>query len=300
MGMKGALSMPEKKKKRRGDRFDATLVRGLDPLHWFMPYLYPNRADNEAFIREDFDLTNLEAFLEKKNAGLDKAHRYTIFHAVAAALVKAVTLRPNMNRFIQGRRLYQRDELSLAFVVKKQFKDDAKEALAFIKFPEDTTIDSLHERIMAEINECRSEKLDNSTAGMEMFTKLPRWLMRIVMWGLHRLDFYGRVPYDLIKADPNYASVFITNLGSIRLNAAYHHLSNWGTNSVFVIIGEKGRKPVFHEDGTFEMHSMLSVGITLDERIADGYYYAQTIRLVKKLIECPELLDLPANAPVDY
>ena len=272
MGMKGALSMPEKKKKRRGDRFDATLVRGLDPLHWFMPYLYPNRADNEAFIREDFDLTNLEAFLEKKNAGLDKAHRYTIFHAVAAALVKAVTLRPNMNRFIQGRRLYQRDELSLAFVVKKQFKDDAKEALAFIKFPEDTTIDSLHERLMAEINECRSDKLDNSTAGMEMFTKLPRWLMRIVMWGLHR----------------------------IRLNAAYHHLSNWGTNSVFVIIGEKGRKPVFHEDGTFEMHSMLSVGITLDERIADGYYYAQTIRLVKKLIECPELLDLPANAPVDY
>ena len=151
MGMKGALSMSEKKKKRRGDRFDATLVRGLDPLHWFMPYLYPNRADNEAFIREDFDLTNLEAYLEKKNAGLDKAHRYTIFHAVAAALVKAVTLRPNMNRFIQGRRLYQRDELSLAFVVKKQFKDDAKEALAFIKFPEDTTIDSLHARILEEI-----------------------------------------------------------------------------------------------------------------------------------------------------
>ena len=290
----------EKQKKRRGDRFDATMVRGLDPLHWFMPYIYPNRADNEAFIREEFDLTNLEAFLEKKNEGRDKADRYTIFHAVAAALVKTVTLRPKMNRFIQGRRLYQRDELSLAFVVKKQFADDAKEALAFIKFPEDTTIDSLHERIMAEIHECRSDKLDNSTKGMEMFTHLPRWLMRIVMWILHRLDFYGRVPYDLIKADPNYASVFITNLGSIKLNAAYHHLSNWGTNSVFVIIGEKGRRPVFHEDGTFEMRTMLSVGITLDERIADGYYYAQTIRLVKKLVEQPELLDLPANQEVDY
>ena len=61
--------------KRMGDRFDATLVRDIDPLHWFMPYLYPNRADNEAFIREEFDLTNLEAFLEKKNKSLDKAHR---------------------------------------------------------------------------------------------------------------------------------------------------------------------------------------------------------------------------------
>ena len=292
--------MATQKKKRRGDRFDATLVRNLDPLHWFMPYIYPNRADNEAFIREEFDLTNLNAFLEKKNEGLDKAHRYTIFHAVSAAIVKAVTLRPQMNRFIQGRRLYQRDELSLGFVVKKQFRDNADEGLAFIKFPEDTTIDSLHERIMAEIFECRSDKMDNSTKGMEMFTHLPRWLMRIVMWMLHRLDFYGKVPYDLIKADPNYASVFLTNLGSIKLNAAYHHLSNWGTTSVFVIIGEKGRKPVFHEDGTFEMRDMLSVGITLDERIADGYYYAQTVRLVKKLIECPELLDLPANVPVEY
>ena len=286
--------------KRMGDRFDATLVRDIDALHWFMPYLYPNRADNEAFIREEFDLTNLEAFLEKKNEGLDKAHRYTIFHAVCAAIVKTFTLRPQMNRFIKGCRLYQRDELSLGFVVKKQFRDNAAEGLAFIKFPPETTVDSLHERIMQEIFECRSDKLDNSTKGMEMFTHLPRWLMRIAIFILHRLDFYGKVPYDLIKADPNYASVFLTNLGSIKLNAGYHHLSNWGTTSVFVVIGEKARKPVFHEDGTFEMRTMLDVGITLDERIADGYYYAKTVRLLKKLIENPELLDRPANEEVDY
>ncbi len=287
--------------KRMGDRFDATLVRDIDPLHWFMPYLYPNRADNEAFIQEEFDLTNLEAFLEKKNANLDKAHRYTIFHAICAAVVKTFTLRPKMNRFIKGCRLYQRDELSLGFVVKKQFKDDAGEGLAFIKFPPETTIDSLHERIMQEIFECRREDAtDNSTKGMEMFTHLPRWLMRIVIHILHRLDFYGRVPYDLIKADPNYATVFLTNLGSIRLNAGYHHLSNWGTTSVFVVIGEKVRKPVFKADGTFEMRDTLDVGITLDERIADGYYYARTVHLLKKLIEEPELLDRPANEEVDY
>ena len=138
-------------KKRMGDRFDATLVRDIDPLHWFMPYIYPNRADNEAFVQEEFDLTRLESFLEKKNEGLDKAHRYTIFHAVCAAVVKAITLRPQMNRFIKGCRLYQRDELSLGFVVKKQFKDNADEGLAFIKFPPETTVDSLHERIMQEI-----------------------------------------------------------------------------------------------------------------------------------------------------
>ena len=288
-------------KKRWGDRFDATLVRDIDPLHWFMPYLYPHRADNEAFVREEFDLTNLEAFLAKKNEGLDKAHRYTIFHAVCAAVVKAVTLRPQMTRFIQGCRLYQRDELSLGFVVKKHFKDNADEGLAFIKFPPETTIDSLHERIMKEIFECRrDDAMDNSTKGMEMFTHLPRWLMRIVIFILHRLDFYGKVPYSLIKADPNYASVWLTNLGSIKLNAGYHHLSNWGTTSVFVIVGEVTKKPVYNDDGTFEMRDILPIGITLDERIADGYYYAKTVRLVKHLIEHPELLDRPANEEVEY
>ncbi|MBQ3424974.1 MAG: 2-oxo acid dehydrogenase subunit E2 [Clostridia bacterium] len=288
-------------KKRRGDRFDATLVRDIDPLHWFMPYLYPNRADNEAFVREEFDLTRMEAFLEKKNQGLDKAHRYTVFHAVCAAVVKAITLRPQMNRFIQGSRLYQRDELSLGFVVKKHFKDNAGEGLAFIKFPEDTTIDTLHERIMKEIFECRrDDAMDNSTKGMEMFTHLPRWLMRIVIHILHRLDYYGRVPYSLIKADPNYASVFLTNLGSIKLNAGYHHLSNWGTTSIFVIIGEVTKKPFYRDDGSCEMRDVLPIGITLDERIADGYYYARTVHLIKRLIEEPELLDLPANVPVEY
>ena len=57
---------------------------------------------------------------------------------------------------------------------------------------------------------------------------------------------------------------------------------------------------MFHEDGTFEMHTMLSVGITLDERIADGYYYSKTMKLVKHLLAHPELLELPAGEEVDY
>lgn len=289
----------EKKKRRLGDRFDATWVRDADPMHGFMPYLYPHRADNEAFIEETIDLTALNAFLEKKNAKLDKAHRYTIFHCVACALIKTVTLRPKMNYFIQGSRLYSRNHLSLAFVVKKQFDDRGEEALAFKKFGPETTLDSFHEAIMQEIFECRREdKVDNSTAGMAFFMKMPRFILRPVVYMLRRLDYFGKVPYDLIKTDPNYASIFISNLGSIKLNAAYHHLSNWGTNSLFVVIGAKHTEPVFAPDGSYEMHEMLHLGITLDERIADGYYYARSVALFKYIMEHPEHMDRPANEEV--
>ncbi|MEA5050543.1 MAG: 2-oxo acid dehydrogenase subunit E2 [Oscillospiraceae bacterium] len=291
--------MAEEYKRRHGDRRDGRWLSDLDALHTFMPYLYVNRADNEAFISETIDLTNLNAYLEKKNAGLTE-HKYTLFHVILAAMVKTVTLRPKMNRFIQGMRIYQRHDLTAGFVVKKEFADEGSEALAYIKFGPESTIDSVHERIVEEITTCRGGGLDNSTAGMDMLCKLPRSILRLVMWILRRLDFYGRVPYSLVKSDPNYSTVFLTNLGSIGLKAGYHHLSNWGTTSVFVIIGKTHLAPQYDERGAVTMREVVDIGLTLDERIADGYYYSKTVRLLKHLLQNPELLERPASEEVDY
>lgn len=286
-------------KRRLGDRRDGVWLRDLDAMHAFTPYLYPNRADNEAFIRDVIDLTQVDEYLAKKNAD-NPEMAYKLFHVILAAVVRVVTLRPKMNRFIQGFRTYQRRELTTAFVVKKQFADEAHEALAYLSFHEQDTIDTIHARILEEITNCRSDKLDNSTAGMDTLSKLPRFVLRFVMWILHRLDFYGKVPYFLIKTDPNYASVFFSNLGSIKLQAGYHHLCNWGTNSLFVTIGEMKMRPIFAADGTYEMRNTVEIGLTVDERIADGYYYSGTVRLLKYLMAHPELLEQPSGTPVDY
>ena len=284
-------------KRKWGDRRDARMVRDNDPLHFFVPYLYPHRADNEAVVTEQIDLTAMNAFLAEKNAGRTE-DRYTLMHAIVAALVRTITLRPKMNRFIQGNRLYQRDDLTTGFVVKKQFADNGAEALAFLKWGPETTIDTVHEKVMAEIHECRSDKLDNSTAGMEKFTHLPRWMMRIAIRILFILDYYGRAPYSLVKKDPNYSTVFISNLGSIKLNANYHHLSNWGTTSIFLVIGKKHLAPIYDEKGNMEMHEVVDLSITLDERIADGYYYSKSVQILKHLLQHPEMLNERADCEV--
>ena len=310
----------DKPKKRRGDRRDATWIRDVDALHVIMPYIYPNRADNEAFIQETIELENINQYIDEKNrelfggaegreittasvggeASAETEEPYKFFYVLLAAIVKTITLRPKMNRFIKGGRMYQRDDLSLAFVVKKKFSDNGAEALAFIKFDENTTIEDIRKKISAEIHACRSEKADNTTDKMDMLNRLPRPILRFVMWILHKLDECGKVPDSLIKADPNHASCFITNLGSIGLKAGYHHLSNWGTNSLFVIVGEKKMSPVFDENGNMEMKETLELGLTLDERIADGYYYAKTVKLLKHLLHNPQLLETPAKEEVDY
>ena len=87
---------------------------------------------------------------------------------------------------------------------------------------------------------------------------------------------------------------------SIRLRSGYHHHTNWGTSSLFCVIGEKKWTPLYDQNGLVEMRETVDLGLTVDERIADGYYYSGTIALVKKLLENPELLDAPADTPVEY
>jgi len=291
----------QQRAKKRGDRFDGYWLRDEAPaLGQFMAYLMPNRADNEAHITMDVDCRPLDAFLERKNAGRTE-EKYTYFHIFLAAMVKCFVLRPRMNRFIAGNRLYMRDHISVSFVVKKRFEDKAEEGLAYKKYTEDDTIDTLHASILEEIRQCRREDvLDNSTDMMTKLLKLPRWLLHIIVNILFELDRNGKVPYELIKADPNYSSIFLTNLGSIGLDSGYHHLNNWGTNSFFGVIGRKHLAPEWHEDGSCTVRPVISLGFTLDERIGDGFYYAGTVRLLKKLLENPELLELPFSTPVEY
>ena len=288
-------------------RRDARLVRKLDSMHIIVPLLHPNRCDNEAYISERIDLTNINAYLEQKNKALaaqtppdEDVFKYTIFHLVVTTVLRTLHLRPKMNWFIQNKRIYERNDVTASFVVKKQFSDHGAEALAVLRGEAGDNIDTIHEKIRQQVYSGRSEKKDGSTEAMDIVSKLPFWLVRFIVWMVRQLDIRGAVPAALIESDPYYTSVVLSNLGSIKLCSGYHHLTNWGTNSLFVIIGEKKLRPFFNADGSYEMRDSLDLGITVDERIADGYYYSKTIRLVKKLLENPELLEQPLSEEVDY
>ncbi len=289
----------ETQKRRRGDRRDGRLLRELDSLHFITGIIYPNRCDNEAYVSERIDLTAMNAYLAEKNQ-TETEFPYTMFHLVVAALLRTITQRPKLNRFIVNSNFYQRNEVSAAFVVKKQFSDKGAEALAFLHSREDNTLADVHEYIRRQVQDCRSEKVDSSTENMDILNKLPRWLgktaVKFIMW----LDKHGWVPKDMVATDPYYSSVVISNLGSIKLKCGYHHLTNWGTCSLFCIIGEKKKSPFFNEDGSVDMRETLDLGLTIDERLADGYYYSKSVRMLKYLLEHPEELEKPLSEEVHY
>ncbi len=280
-------------------RKDAKLVKDLDGMHLIVPLIHPNRCDNEAFVSERIDLTNINKYLEKLNEG-NPEFKYTLFHIIVTAILRCIILRPKLNRFISNYSLYEKNEVSAAFVIKKQFSDEAREGLAFIRANEDTNLESVHESIRHQVMDCRNGKVDASSNVMDILLKFPRPITRLIGAIARALDSRGLLPGFLIETDPYHSSVVLSNLGSIKLKSGYHHLTNWGTNSMFVIVGETKKRPVFSEDGSFEMKDTVDLGLTVDERIADGYYFSKTIKLLKKLLENPELLEQPAKTPVEY
>jgi len=277
----------------KGDRKDGILLRNLDSLHFITGIIYPNRCDNEVFFSEIVDLSIVDKYLEKKNVNED--YKYNFFQIIVTAIVKTITLRPCLNRFIVNGNFYQRKYISASFVVKKIFSDSGSEALAWIRFDDEDNINTVHQKIYKEISTQRSDKIDESTEAMDVFNKLPRFLSKSIVHFIMRLDKHGLVPQSLIASDPYYSSVVLTNLGSLKMHGGYHHLTNWGTCSIFTIIGLIQKRSIVNPDGTTEMKDTVDIGLTLDERIADGYYFAKSVRLLKYMLEHPETLEENMN-----
>ncbi len=281
-------------KRKWGDRRDGTLLRDIDAMHYVMPLMYPNRCDNEAFMTMRINLEKTEEYLRKR-AQEHPGEKMAIFQVVIAATLKTIWLRPHMNRFIANKNMYQRNEVTAAFTVKKTFSDEGDETLARVVAEEGDTLETLNRKILEQIEFCKTST-DASTDAINIIKKLPgKQLIGVIA---RFLDRHGWMPKSVIATDPYQCSVVLSNLGSIGLNVGYHHLMNWGTTSIFIVIGKKRKTPHYDAEGNRTMRKELCISATIDERISDGFYYARTLKLMKKLVENPELLELPIEQEV--
>ena len=282
-------------KRRWGDRKDGRRVKAPG-LQTVMTALLPKRTECEVYLHDTIDATELLKYLAKKNEGRTE-NKMTIFHCIITALARMCRERPLMNRFIQGYRIYERNEISLSFVAKRRFADSAEEALMFLVPKETDTVDDISRTIIGDVREAR--KSEHATGGvdelLDKFAALPRPLLAGSVRLIRYLDFWGKNPDFITAGDPNYSTILVSNLGSIKCPSVYHHLNNYGTNSIMVTIGTLHKEEILMEDGHKEIRDVVDIGATLDERIADGFYFARSLKLLRHISAHPELLDKPLN-----
>ena len=81
-----------------------------------------------------------------------------------------------------------------------------------------------------------------------------------------------------------------TNVGSLGIGPIYHHLTELGTYSTFIAMGKRERHTVYDENGDATVRRTVGIKIVNDERVCDGYYYANSMRMLRRLLMNPALL----------
>ncbi len=277
-------------------RRDGVRVKGLDGYHNILPYVMPKRTEAEVSLTEQFDVTDLVKYMAERNE--KEGTNLKIFHAICTAVARTIYHRPRLNWFISGRYFYQRKDITLSFVVKQKFRDDADETLMFMKVEPDMNFDSVSKLILGDVEKVRKEKSNDLDKLMNFVGSLPRPFLELFFGTLKRLEYHGVMPKGLTAGDPNYASVLLANLGSIGADSCYHHLSNYGTLSFMITIGKLHKEQKLMYDGTWQERDVINCTFTLDERLSDGFYNAKSLRIVKYLLEHPEALAEEIQKPV--
>ncbi|NLN72159.1 MAG: 2-oxo acid dehydrogenase subunit E2 [Thermoplasmatales archaeon] len=275
-------------RKKWKDRRDGAYIRDVDPMHKIIPYLLPRRTDSEVFLIRSVDVTNLMKYVSERK-GIE-GNSVSLFSSMVAAMVRTSAVRPALNRFVKGYRLYQRNDLIVGFVAKEGYEDDSGSHLVNVTVDPGDDIFRVSEKVYGKVNASRKGDSTGTDSAVDGLANMPRWFLRIAVRFLRFLDFHGWVPKSITKDDPNFASVFVSNMGSIGCGAPMHHLNEWGTNSIFLCIGEKYDKVVPFEGG-YAVRPHIDFAFTVDERIADGVYFARSIDIFTKFLEEPSVME---------
>ena len=278
------------------DRKDAKRVQ-LPGLMQCCIDLKPGRMENEVYINRKMDVTELVDFLEKKKA---EGIKYTFFQALITAVGKVMYSRPKMNRFITNRHLYEHNEVLISFVAKMTLDDKSEELMLTVPIaPEDNMV-SIADKVAKTVENLRGENVEKKGANsaIDVLGKLPN-ILRIPIFGVVKLlDKFGWLPSELMKNNIYFSSIIVSNLGSIRCGAIYHNLANFGSCSSLASFGEIIAEKFLRPDGTEGVRKVCEFGITLDERIADGFYFAKSAQMVEYILRHPELLSERVDIPV--
>ena len=265
-------------------RPDGKLVKNEDPMYYLIPHFLKKRYDAQNMLT-----LNIPEEPLRRYAAVKRKEGKTVSHLaiVLTAYLRMLEKYPAMNRFIMRRRIYQRNEISVAMAVLKAGGED--------------TIDKIylqHEDNIFSVQDKIDSFITNSRRSGEA-TSLDKWMNRIVrMNGLMGffinlvtfLDKLGLLPKKLIDVSPFHASMLITNLASIRTNHIYHHIYEFGTTSMSIAMGNLREVPRRGKDGIV-FDRCIPFGIVLDERIANGHYMASAFAEMKTYLKNPELLE---------
>lgn len=278
-------------------RKDAKRIKDINGLSQILLDLKPNRCDSDVFIKQNMDVTKLVKYVEKKKKN---GEDITYFHAFVTAIAKTLYNRPKLNRFIANRHVYEHNDVVISFVAKLSFDDKSEEVMIMVPVLEGDNIDTISKKIKDKVDAYRAKtaKREGANNAIQVIGRMPN-IIRVPLVGMFKwCDRNGILPKSLVKDNLYYSSMIVSNLGAIKCGAIYHNIADFGTCSSLTTMGEIKDEEIII-DGKKEMRKICEFGINFDERVADGYYFAKSVKMLQYIFDNPKLLEENANKKIN-
>lgn len=271
-----------------GKRSDGRRLKKINPIFLLMPHIMKRRSDAQVFYSQEIPIAPLDEYIAKKDAeGIKMSYMAIIY----ASLVRIIAEKPLINRFVMNGKIYARNSIDISLVIKKGMSETADETPLKLHFDGSENIFDIRNRLEQTIIQNKEVTAENATDKLaKTLSFVPSWLIKFIVNFLMFLDRHDLLPKFIIEASPFHTSAFLTNVGSLGIDSIYHHLYDFGTTGVFLAMGKK-KKSLINVDEALAEEKTLSLRWVLDERICDGYYYANAVKLFNKYMKRPELLE---------
>ena len=281
-----------------GKRPDGRVVKNLEPMQQIMPYVMKTRTDSMNMYEDTFPCDVWDTYIKEKAA---EGIKMSYMHILIAGIVRIMALRPQLNRFVMNGKIYARPKIWVSFFFQPTHEDASTGTAIKLCFEGTESILEIAEKI----NEAIAKETVNRK-GENDLDKLLRFLMKVIPGGLIKftintllwLDKHNIMPKLVVDLSPFHTSFFITNLKSLGINHIFHHTYEFGTTGLFFAMGKEKTIPVVKKDQiVFEKH--MGYGLVSDERFCDGLYFAMSLRLLRKLMRNPKILEKPLDKKVE-
>jgi hypothetical protein len=268
-----------------GHRPDGHLATEVPGYRRFMPALMPTRNGSIVFFERVVEVEAAERFVAETRAAEPDLHP-TLFHVVLWSLGRMFDRHPHLNRFVSGGSLYDRDGIWISFTVKTELSDEG--TLVEVKHqcdPAQPFADFVRD-IESSVVAARAGAEALADKELSLVLHLPPLLRRGVVVVAGLANQLNLLPRAFIAGDPFFASAFVTNLGSVGIDAAFHHLYDYGTIPLFCTFGLV-HDGVVARDGKAVVTRVASLKFSYDERVEDGLYAAGALKDLCSILEDP-------------
>lgn len=280
-----------------GKRPDGRRLKNLAPIQMIMPYVMKTRNDSMNMYEDTFACEPMDRYIKEKEA---EGIKLGYMHILIAAIVRLIALRPQLNRFVMNGRIYARPKIWVSFVVHPTLRNDSDGTTIKIAFNGTETITEIaqiiNDRVAAETVNRKGEN-DTDKLLRTLMHRIPGPFIKLVVNLLMWMDKHNILPKAIVELSPFHTSFFVTNLKSLGIGHIFHHTYNFGTTGLFFAMGKEKKIPVV-KNGQIVEEKHMGFGLVSDERFCDGLYFANSLRMMRKFMKNPAVLEQPLDAVV--